>query len=135
MATHITGVEGQVSSEAQVVMGIDHWSADLSADSIETTDFDDAGWKTRIAGNRECVGTFEGNWDTDDDISADPPNLNEGQIVTLKLEIQDTTLPLQYLSFDALIQNVNIDVTQADKVRFTVSFESTGEVTRVFATP
>jgi len=132
---HITGVEGQVSSGAAPVLGIDNWSADLSADSIETTDFDSDGWKDRIAGNKECTGTFEGNWDTAQDISADPPALNEGEIVTLKLEIQDTTLPLQYLEFDALITNVNITVPEENKVRFTVSFESVGAVTRVFATP
>jgi len=132
---HITGVEGAVISNAVEVLGIDKWSADLASDGIETTDFQSDGWKDRISGNRECTGTFEGNWETTQDISADPPSLNEGDIVTLKLEIQDTTLPLQYLEFDARISNVNITVPQEDAVRYTVSFESVGEVTRVFATP
>jgi len=132
---HITGVEGKVTSEAQEILGIDNWSADLSADSIEVTDYQSDGWKEKIAGNKECTGTFEGNWETAQDISSDPPNLNEGEIVTLELFVEDTTAPIQKLTFDALITNVNIAVPQSDKVRLTVTFESTGVVTKEFSTP
>ena len=132
---HITGVEGAVLSNAIEVLGIDSWSADLAADSVEVTDYQSDGWKEKISGNKECTGTFEGDWDTSQDISADPPDLNEGDIVSLKLEIQDTSLPLQNLEFDALVTNVNIAVPQADKVRFTVTFESTGPVVKTFAAP
>lgn len=132
---HITGVEGQVTSNALEVLGIDNWAADLSADSIEVTDYQSDGWKEKIAGNKECTGTFEGNWETTQDISQDPPGLEEGAIVTLELFVQDTTLPVQKLTFDALITNVALAVPQADKVRFTVTFESTGVVTKVWSTP
>jgi predicted secreted protein len=132
---HITGVEGAVLSNALEVLGIDNWAADLAADSIEVTDYQSDGWKEKIAGNKECTGTFEGNWETTQDISADPPALNEGEIVSLKLELQDTSLPLQNLQFDALITNVALAVPQADKIRFTVTFESSGAVVKTFAAP
>jgi len=130
---HITGVKGAVKSGVTEVLGIDNFSVDLSADPVETTDYLDDGYKSHISGNKSMAGTFEGNWDTAQDIAADPPNLNEGEIISIELYIDDA-VPYK-VSGDVLIQNVNISVPQADKARFTVTFVSDGAYAKDFDTP
>jgi predicted secreted protein len=56
---HISGKSGQVDT-GSAVSGIKSWTLDYNADTLETTDFADAGVKTYIVGGSGWSGSFEG---------------------------------------------------------------------------
>lgn len=131
---HITGVKGKVEAGVTIVAGVTSWTIDTEGDVLETTDFDSDGVKDFIAGNTGWSGTFEAIFDTAQDISADPPNLNEGQMIALKLLLDDTIAPAEMsVSGSAIITGVSITTPQADKITYTVTFQGTGTLTKDFS--
>ena len=128
---HLHGKDGDVKSGATSLLGIDTWTVDTEADVLEVTDFQSAGKKEFIPGNTGWSGTFEGNIDNTQDITASPPDLVAGKIVALEL-ILDSAMKL---TGDAIVQTVSITTPQADKIRYTVTFQGTGTLTQDLATP
>ena len=64
----ISGKNASVSCGGNGISGIREWSIDYSADTPETTDFDDGGHRTYIGGLDGWTGSFNGfgqpGWDT-----------------------------------------------------------------------
>jgi len=54
------GKVARVKAGGTVVAGIRAWTLDYSADALETTDFDDSGHRTYLAGLDGWTGSFEG---------------------------------------------------------------------------
>lgn len=64
----IVGKNARVKAGGTKLAGIRDWSIDYTADTVETTDFDDSGHKTFLAGLDGWSGSFSGfgqpGWDT-----------------------------------------------------------------------
>jgi hypothetical protein len=56
----ISGTAGEVRVAGATVNGIKSWTLDYTQDALETTDFDDSGVKTYLAGLSGWAGSFEG---------------------------------------------------------------------------
>ena len=56
---HLSGKSGYVDT-GTAVAGIKSWTLDYTSDSLETTDFADAGIKSYIVGAKGWSGSFEG---------------------------------------------------------------------------
>lgn len=64
----VVGKNARVFCATNKIEGIRAWTIDYTADTLETTDFDDSGHKTFLAGLDGWTGSFEGfgqpGWDT-----------------------------------------------------------------------
>jgi len=108
------------------VAEIANWSLDMSADDIDITSFDSAGWRERIQGIKEWSGSFEGNFKPDD-TDGQAALINAwlaGQKVTLELQVNSTVK----FSGDALV-TLNIETPVDDKANFGCDFQGTGALT------
>lgn len=56
----IVGKNARVRVGSKIITGIRAWTLDFTADTLETTDFDDSGHKTFLAGLDGWTGSFEG---------------------------------------------------------------------------
>lgn len=127
---HYSGKNGRVTSEATVIDGAMNWNVDSEADALDATDYADAGVSDYVPGNSRWSGSFELNFDDSQDISADPPNVNVGEIVALELFISHVT-DLK-LTGNAEITGVSVTTPQADLVTVTVNFQGKGALTKDF---
>ncbi len=57
---HISGISGEVQVASATATGIRNWSLDYTKDTIESTDFADAGVKSYIIGGSGWSGSFDG---------------------------------------------------------------------------
>ncbi len=57
---HISGISGEVQVASATATGIKEWNLDYTKDTLESTDFGDAGVKTYILGGSGWQGSFSG---------------------------------------------------------------------------
>ncbi len=57
---HISGLSGEVQVASATATGIKEWSVDYVKDTIEYTDFADAGVKSYVLGGSGWAGSFSG---------------------------------------------------------------------------
>jgi len=98
----------------------------MSADDIDITSFDSAGWRERMQGIKEWSGSFEGNFKPED-TAGQAALINAwitGQKVTLELQVNSTVK----FSGDALV-TLNIETPVDDKASFSCDFQGTGPLT------
>lgn len=100
------------------VDGIKSWSLDYTADTLETTDFGDAGVKSFIIGGSGWSGTFEG--------LKDGVPLGIGSQVLLVLGESDT-VGQNWLG-DAFITGVSPSVAHDGTVNYTYTFQGSGSL-------
>ena len=108
------------------VAEIANWSLDMSADDIDITSFDSAGWRERMQGIKEWSGSFEGNFKPDD-TAGQAALINAwltGQKVTLELQVNSTVK----FSGGALV-TPSIETPVDDKASFSCDFQGTGPLT------
>lgn len=120
---HISGKAGQVDAAAQVT-GIKSWSLDYTADTLETTDFADAGVKTYVVGGSGWSGSFEGFKDG-------APLPVGGDAVTIKL--YESQAANQFWTGSAFITGISVNVAQDGVVTYSYTFQGTGALTAAAA--
>ncbi|MDD5510914.1 MAG: hypothetical protein PHI12_08890 [Dehalococcoidales bacterium] len=98
------------------VDGIKSWSLDYTADTLETTDFGDAGVKSYIIGGAGWSGTFEGY--------KDGIPLSIGSAIILALG--ESLTPGQQWLGDAFITEVHPNVAHDGIVSYTYNFVGSG---------
>ena len=115
----ISGKAGQVDAASEV-LGVNHWTLDYVADTLESTDFDDAGVKAYIVGGSGWSGSFGGYKDT-------TPLALAGAAVTIKLYESQTAN--QFWTGSAFITGAHIGVTHDGIVTYEYDFQGTGALT------
>ena len=121
----IVGYGGGVymGDASKKVAEIANWSLDMSADDIDITSFDSAGWRERMQGIKEWSGSFEGNF-APEDTQGQAALINawlNGQKVTLELQVNQAVK----FSGDALV-TPSIETPVDDKASFSCDFQGTG---------
>jgi predicted secreted protein len=114
---HSAGKSGQVDT-GSAVSGIKSWTLDYTADTIESTDFADAGVKTYVVGGSGWSGTFEGYKD------GTPQTI--GASITLKL-YEVAAGP--YWTGTAFITGVSASTANDGIVSYSYTFQGTGALT------
>ena len=115
----ISGKAGQVDAASEV-LGVKSWTLDYTADTLDATDFDDAGVKAYIVGGSGWSGSFEGYKDT-------TPLPLAGAAVTVKLYESQTAN--QFWSGSAFITGIHINTSYDGVVTYGYDFQGTGALT------
>lgn len=122
---HISGKVGQVDATgagaATETVGIKSWTLDYVVDTLETTDFDDAGIKTYIVGCSGWSGSFEGYKDTT------PVGL-AGAAITMKLH-ESSVATTSYWTGSAFITGIHVNTSHDGIVTYAYDFQGTGALT------
>lgn len=116
---HISGKAGQVDAASEVT-GVKSWTLDYTADTLETTDFADAGVKTYAIGGSGWSGSFEG-------LKDGAPLALAGASVALKLKESQTST--QWWTGSAFITGISINTSSDGIVTYGYNFQGTGVLT------
>lgn len=132
MATVIKGKNGVVRYDADGdgatagvnLVSVTSWDATLEADTLETTAFGNAGWKTFVSSMQSWSGSFEGFMDTSNTTA-----INVGDKVEVSLEMSDdSSTPVEnIISGSVVITSKTIEVSTAELVTVTVEFQGDGD--------
>jgi predicted secreted protein len=114
----VAGKGGSVTFTG-LTAGVKSWSLDLAGDTLETTDYDDSGHRTYIAGLDGWTANCELNWDTANTVSI-------GDSATLTLTIVSST---EAYSGTALVNGISVSSSVEGVVTATISFQGTGVCT------
>jgi len=121
---HISGKAGQVNATgagaATETVGIKSWTLDYTADTLETTDFDDAGIKAYIIGGSGWSGSFEG-------FKMTTPIGLAGAAITIGL-LESQTAD-QIWTGSAYITGIHINTSHDGIVSYSYDFQGTGSLT------
>ena len=115
----IAGKDGSVSLDGgtSTVVSIREWSLDESAETLDTTNFDNTdGHRTYIAGLKDTTGSFSGDWDASQMADTAP-----GTTVTAQLNITDAN----YVSGSAIITGRSVTTVVDGKAEGTFDFQLT----------
>ena len=121
---HLAGKSGYVDTGIAVT-GINSWTLDYTSDTLETTDFADAGVKTYIIGCSGWSGSFGGYKDG-------APQTLAGAAVTLKL-YESATAYWSSAASGAFITGVHSSVSQDGVVSVSYDFQGTGTLSHTEA--
>ncbi len=113
---HYAGTAGQVDAASNVT-GVKSWTLDYTVDTLETTDFADAGIKTYVIGGSGWSGTFEGLKD-----GAPLPIAGTSVAIALK-ETQDTS---RKWTGNAFITGIHANTASDGIVTYSYDFQGTG---------
>ena len=132
MATVIKGKNGVVRVDVDRdgagsgvnLVSVTSWDATLEADTLETTAFGNAGWKTFVSSMQSWSGSFEGFMDT-----ANTAAINVGDKVEVSLEMSDdSATPVEnIISGTVVITSKSIEVSTDQLVTITVDFQGDGD--------
>jgi hypothetical protein len=132
MATVIKGkngvvrvdVDGAGAGAGVNLVSVTSWSATLEADTLETTAFGNAGWKTFCPSMLSWSGSFEGFMDTTNTLSYEV-----GDKIEVSLEMSDdSSSPIEnIISGMVVVTSKSIEVSSADLVTVSVDFTGDGE--------
>ncbi len=114
---HVAGKAGYVST-GSTVAGIKSWTIDYTVETLETTDFADAGVKSYLVGCSGWSGTFEGYKDG-------APQTLAGSSITLRLYEDNNYL----WTGTAFITGVHATTSHDGIVSYSYDFQGTGALT------
>jgi hypothetical protein len=124
MARLFTGSTGKVIV-GSTTLNVKSWEATPTCDLQENTHSGSSGYKTFNAGNMGMTGTVTMEWDAESNPTDNPPNLNVGESVALKLYLEDTEgFYIEVAA--ALIRETPIAVTNGSNVTFTAKWTASG---------
>lgn len=112
---------------------VEGWQGTHSVEFEDTTNTCSAGGTEQEAGPETFEGSLNGTLDITDNMYNDPPNLDPGNQVTLKLFLhssQDAGGDGPFFQFAAKIENIQWNVPAKGKVAFTCNFKSQGAITK-----
>ena len=116
---HISGKAGQVDAAAEVT-GVKSWTLDYTADTLESTDFADAGVKTYVVGGSGWSGSFEG-------LKDGAPLALAGASVAIALK--ETQTATQKWTGSAFITGIHASTSADGIVTYAYDFQGTGALT------
>jgi predicted secreted protein len=114
--SHLSGKDG-ILDKGTAVSGIKSWTIDYIVDTLETTDFADAGVKTYIVGCSGWSGTFEG-------FKEGAPQGLAGASITLSLK-ESATATQKWVG-SAFITGVHATTSHDGIVSYSYDFQGTG---------
>lgn len=123
-----SGKTGKVTVDANDVP-VENWTFNGDSDTDETTDTDDAGWKSRISSVKGATGGFTGVWDVTKIPFAATPGIDIGKEVALELYIGDPSADGHKIELTAIIKTCEMTSNIKTAVRYTCTYESTGSIT------
>ena len=116
---HLAGKAGQVDAASEVT-GVKSWTLDYTADTLETTDFADAGVKSYIIGGTGWSGSFEG-------LKDGAPLALAGASVAIALKESQTAT--QKWTGSAFITGIHASTASDGIVTYGYDFQGTGALT------
>jgi len=123
----LAGRGGSIWVSPNKVAEMTSWSLELSADTIDTTNFDSNDWGEFLMSFKSWTVSAEGNFKPDD---------TQGQMVLISAYLNSTpvTLLLKVASGDefsgsAYVTSMSIENPVDDKVAFSAEFQGSGAVT------
>ncbi len=120
----ISGKAGQVNATgagaATETLGVKSWTLDSVVDTLDSTDFDDAGIKAYIVGCSGWSGSFEGFKETT------PVGLAGAAITIGLLESQTSN---QIWTGSAYITGIHVNTSHDGIVTYAYDFQGTGALT------
>lgn len=114
---HISGITGSVAIGTATATGINHWSLDYIKDTIESTDFADAGIKSYILAGSGWSGSFNGYKDGIALVLS---------TATVSLVLNESTTAGQTFSGAAYIIGFHNDAPFNGIVTYSYDFQGTG---------
>jgi len=117
----ISGKAGQVDAASEV-LGIKSWTLDYTVDTLDSTDFDDAGVKAYIVGCSGWSGSFEGYKE-----GGVTPLTLAGAAVNLALKESQTDT--QKWTGSAYITGIHVNTSHDGIVTYSYDFQGTGAMT------
>ena len=114
----VAGKGGSITF-TNLTAGVKSWTADISGDALETTDYADSGHRTFIAGLDGWTASVELNWDVANTVAV-------GDSATLTLTIVSATT---HYSGTALVTGISVSSIVDGLVTATVSFQGSGAIT------
>jgi len=117
----ISGKAGQVDAASEV-LGIKSWTLDYTVDTLDATDFDDAGTKAYIVGCSGWSGSFEGYKE-----GGVAPLTLAGAAVNLALK--ETQTDTQKWTGSAYITGIHVNTSHDGIVTYAYDFQGTGALT------
>jgi len=123
MAGPISGKSGKVYVDAVEVADVRNWKVNRASDNKEYASSSTAGWKKRVAGNRDWSGSFEVYLQDGDMTLA----FDDGDDITLILQTDSG----QTFTGPAIVDGIDYDdnIEGGDPVAGTVNFSGDGAYT------
>ena len=120
----LSGKDGTLYIGESEVTPVSNWRFSITSDNPSYAANDTAGWKKRVAGVRDCSGSFEVKVDG----SGNCPVL-EGDAVTLKLHVDNSSS--NYYEVPAIIDriDVDVDINAGTIIAHAIDFSGNGAVT------
>lgn len=122
----VGGESGDVYVDG-VALEVFKWMGTEKVASLLTTDKASNGHVKRKGGLKEMTGSLDAGWKIGKNPGSSPPNIYAGRQVTLKLEITESG---PFYQFEALIVEIPVENAVDDIVKWSMSFESCGPITR-----
>ena len=122
-----TGKDGSVYVDA-VQLKVSDWSLSLKTDIHDVTTTEGNGAKEKIGGLLEGSGTVSSFWDVDSHPTDNPPNLQPGTSVVLKLHL-GAVADGKFFTFSAIVEELSIESGVASAIGYNFTFQSTGLIT------
>ena len=118
------------NSTSTILSGVRNWSMSTQRTSIDVSTIGDD-WKKFILGQGTATGTCELLFDpSDTNHSAIETALWEGSTVTFYVRPEGSDVGKREYTVPAIISDWNISAATDDALTVSVSFQSTGEVTK-----
>jgi hypothetical protein len=121
-----SGKNGRALSGGTAI-NITGWTFTETTDALDVTHSGSSGKRTFISGLTGGEGTVEFDFDDAALFTANPPNLNPGQQITLKLELGNSG---KFYQFTAQLTRAELRNPVEGKVSGSASFVSSGAITR-----
>lgn len=126
----IAGLGGSVKvGAAPAKVGeVNQWKLDIGADVVDVTSFDSNGWKEHIATLKDWSGSFDANWDVEND--------TPGQGAVQNALFAGTTLQVEFdvdathkYSGTIIVSKASITSAVKDEIKVAYTFQGTGQLT------
>lgn len=119
MSTKIVGTNGFVEVPgAAAIAGMKSWTIDITADTGETTSFDDAGVRAYLGTVTGWSGSFEG-------YKTGIPNVIDGSVTNTRMFEDDTT----FWTGSLILTGLTASSSHDGLVTYAYTFQGTGELT------
>jgi len=120
-----SGKSGTLYIDAAEVTPVSNWSLSVTSDNRTYAANDTAGWKRRVAGVRDCRGTFECMLDDEGNVPC-----FEGDAVTLQLHVDDSGS--NYFTVPAVVDRIDVEcnIQDGEVLALHIEFSGNGAVTR-----
>lgn len=120
-----SGKNGTLYIDAAEVTPISNWTLSVTSDNKSYAANDSGGWKRRVAGVRDCRGTFQCMLDDAGNVPC-----HEGDAITLQLHVDASGN--NYYTVPAVVDKIDVecDIQEGEVLALHIEFSGAGAVTR-----